>query len=208
MKEDHSTDEAGKKVTCYSEGEQKMMDESQKIRGAMFGPLLRFLDRYGVSPNHLTFLSLLSGLVFCFVFQSSHVIAMIFLLLHVLLDGLDGPLARYTGRASNRGSFTDTTSDQIIVAVSTLTLIYFGYIGIIPGGLYIFFYTIVVIFAMVRSSLSIPYSWVVRPRFYVYAWIPVEIYFLPGTMNYVVWFFTVLLALKMLTGFIRIRKKI
>ena len=208
MTEKPKESETKKKVTCYSAGEQKMMDQSQKIRGLIFQPLLRLLDRCKITPNHLTFLSLLSGLAFCFVFQYSKVTALILLALHVLLDGLDGPLARETGRASNKGSFTDTTPDQIVVALSTLTLMYFGYIQIIPGGLYIFFYTIVVIFAMIRSSLSIPYSWVVRPRFFVYAWIPIEIYLLPGTMNYLVWFFSILLALKMLSGFIRIRKNI
>ena len=41
------------------------------------------------------------------------------------------------------------------------------YAGIWAGGLYVFFYTMVVIFAMVRSALAIPYSWLVRPRFII-----------------------------------------
>jgi phosphatidylglycerophosphate synthase len=205
---DNTMGSTKRKITCYSEGEQKMMDLSQRIRALIFGPLLRLLASLGVTPNNLTLLSLFSGLAFCFLFQYSKITALILLVFHVFLDGLDGPLARETGRASNQGSFTDTTSDQVVVALSTLTLIYYGYIHIIPGGLYIFFYTVVVIFAMIRNSLSIPYSWVVRPRFYVYAWIPVELYFLPGTMNYLIWFFSILLALKMLSGFLRIQKNI
>lgn len=208
MNESEKTGEKQQKITCYSEKEQEMMDKSQNIKGKLFSPLLSVLIKLGVKPNHLTFLSLLSGIGFFLLFPYSRIGALFLLAFHVFLDGLDGPLARQTGRASNQGSFTDTTADQIVVALSTLSLIYYGYLKIIPGGLYIFLYTMVVIFAMVRSGLAIPYSWVVRPRFYVFAWIPVEIYLFPGTMNYLVWGFCILLGAKMATGFIQIRKKL
>ena len=125
MTQNTTEDQAKQKVTCYSEGEQKMMDQSQKIRGLIFRGFLSVLDRCKITPNHLTLLSLLCGVGFCFCFQYCKTGAIILLVLHVLLDGLDGPLARQTGKASNKGSFTDTTSDQIVVALSTLTLMYF-----------------------------------------------------------------------------------
>jgi len=129
------------------------------------------------------------------------------LTLHVLLDGLDGPLARHTQTASSQGSFTDTMTDQVVVTFSTLTLVHAGYAAAWPGGLYIFFYSMVVIFAMVRNALLIPYTWLVRPRFLVYAWFVVEVYFWPGSLNALLWLASVLLAVKMLTGFIQIRRK-
>ncbi len=64
----------------------------------------------------------------------------------------------------------------------------------------------VVAFAMIRNSMAIPYSWLVRPRFIVYAWLLVETYWLPGTIEYVLWTFGALLGWKMLTGFRRIRR--
>jgi phosphatidylglycerophosphate synthase len=163
----------------------------------------------GVRPNHLTLLSLLAGLAFGPVFLwSSKIVAFALLLAHVALDGLDGPLARHTQCASNRGSFTDTAADQVVVAFSTLALIHGGYAAAWPGGLYLFFYSIVVVFALVRNALAIPYSWLVRPRFLVYAWMPVEVYLWRGSLDYVLWLITILLALKTLTGFIQIRRKL
>ena len=208
MSSENQSPRTGQKITCYSEKEQDIMDQSQQIRGRLFSPLLTLLIKLGVRPNHLTFLSLLCGIGFFLLFPYSRPGALALLAMHVFLDGLDGPLARKTGTASNKGSFTDTTADQIVVALSTLSLVYFGHLGVIPGGLYVFLYTMVVIFAMVRSGLAIPYSWVVRPRFYVFAWIPVELYVFPGTMNYLVYGFCILLAAKMITGFIQIRKKL
>jgi hypothetical protein len=63
-------------------------------------------------------------------------------------------------------------------------------------------------FAMVRNALSIPYSWLVRPRFFVYVWFFVETYYLPGTIDYVLWFFNALLGAKVLTGYWKIRARI
>ena len=136
------------------------MQKSQVVRAWLLKPILPLLARIRITPNQLTLFSLLTGLAFCpFFLWGSKLAAFGMLLAHCLLDGLDGPLARFTQRASNRGSFTDTTCDQVVVTFSTVTLIHAGYASAWPGGLYLFFYCIVVIFAMVRNALAIPYSW-------------------------------------------------
>lgn len=195
-------------ITCYSAEEGGFMRRSQELRGQLLRPLLVLLAKAAVTPNHLTLLSLLTGLAFSPVFLwGSPLAAFGLLLAHVMLDGLDGPLARQTQRASNRGSFTDTAADQVVVAFSTVTLIHAGHAGAWPGGLYLFFYSLVVVFALVRNALAIPYSWLVRPRFLVYAWMPVEVYVWRGSLDVVLWLLTVVLALKTLTGFIQIRRR-
>ncbi|WP_298862709.1 CDP-alcohol phosphatidyltransferase family protein [uncultured Gimesia sp.] len=207
-----SSEKNDSKVSVYASGEKSMMDSSQAQRHRLFLPLLNLFVKCRITPNHLTCLSLLCGLGFCFIYglnwNLAKPLAFGLLLLHVLLDGIDGPLARLTGTAGNRGSFTDTTSDQLIVAFTTMTMIHYGLINVIPGSLYLFFYTLVVVFAMIRSSMAIPYSWLIRPRLIVYAWFLVEVYLFPGTLNYLLWFFTILLAWKSLTGFYKIRKKL
>jgi phosphatidylglycerophosphate synthase len=195
-----------RKVTCYSEGEQRAMDASQRWRGRFFEPFLSGCATLGIRPGHLTALSLVMGAAFCPVFFWSVPGALVLLALHVLLDGLDGPLARHLGTASNRGSFTDSTADQIVVALTTITLIHAGHVSAIAGGLYCFLYTVVVVFAMVRNALNVPYSWVVRPRFAVYMWFIVELYAWPGSLTWVLWIFSALLGLKMATGFFSIRR--
>jgi len=202
------TPELKEKVTCYSEGEGAFMMQSQELRGRLLRPLLAALARLRVTPNHLTLLSLLAGLAFCPVYLWGwHLAAFGLLLAHAVLDGMDGPLARFTGKASNQGSFTDTVTDQVVVTFSTVTLIHAGQAGIWPGTLYVFFYGVVVLFAMVRNAMAIPYSWLVRPRFIVYAWLAVDLYVWPGSLNVLLWIMTVLLAGKMLSGFVKIRRR-
>lgn len=188
------------------------MDASQQQRHLLLLPLLKLFVRWRITPNHLTFLSFLCGLSFCFTYglnwYLAKPLAFCLLTLHVLLDGIDGPLARLTGTAGNRGSFTDTISDQLVVAFTTMTIIHYGLINVIPGSLYLVFYTLVVVFAMIRSTLAIPYSWLIRPRLLVYAWLPIEVYLLPNTLNYLLWFFILLLGWKSITGFYKIRKRL
>jgi phosphatidylglycerophosphate synthase len=172
-------------------------------------PLLAALARGRCRPGHLTLLSLLAGLAFCPMFLwASKPVALALLALHVLLDGLDGPLARHLGVASNRGSFTDTMTDQTVVVFSTLALIHEGTAALWPGAMYLVFYTVVVLFAMARNAMAIPYSWLVRPRFFVFAAIPIDLYWWPGSLNGLLWVVAALLAWKSLTGFVKIRKRL
>lgn len=64
---------------------------------------------------------------------------------------------------------------------------------------------------MVRNALQQPYSWVVRPRFLVFAWLALDLWVLPtfgwnSTLEYFLWCCNVLLVYKMSTGFFAIRQ--
>ena len=195
-------------VDCYSAGDRKFMVWGQRLRARALAPLLWLMARCRITANILTLTALAVGLAFCPVYFYCPPLALVLLALHACIDGLDGPLARYTLTASRKGSLTDTMSDQVVVAASTITLIVAGVIGVVPGGAYVFAYTVVIAFSMIRNALRIPYSWLVRPRLAVYAWFAVDLYLLPGSIDYVLWAFTALLMLKMITGFVKIRKQI
>jgi len=196
------------KADCYSAGDRKFMVFTQNLRAVMLKPLLYILTKCGATADFLTFISFLIGLTACFAYFKSRILFLVLIALHVILDGFDGPLARYQNKASKKGSFTDTMSDQIVIAATTVTLIYAKVIGIVPGITYVFVYTVVIAFSMIRNAMKIPYTWLVRPRFVIYLWFIVEFYFWKDTVDYVLWFFIALLVLKMITGFFKIRKKI
>jgi phosphatidylglycerophosphate synthase len=201
-------DESDLKADCYSAGERAGMVRTQELRGRLFKPVLEGMSRCAIAADHVTLLAFVVGLSFCPLYFWSKPLAFAALGLHALLDGLDGPLARHQGVASRRGSLTDTMSDQIVVVATTLTLMGAHAIDVFAGGCYIFLYTLAVIFAMVRNALRVPYSWLVRPRLFVYVWFLIEAYLLPGTLDYVLWGFNALLALKVASGFLRIRGRV
>jgi phosphatidylglycerophosphate synthase len=202
------------KADCYSAGERGAMVWWQELRGHLLAPLLVWAERRDIRPDHVTVLSLVCGLAFCpfWLWPGqplwSKVAAFGALLLHVVFDVLDGPLARHLGIASRRGSFTDTLADQIVVTASALAVMAapLPRLSVWSGGLYVFLYAMVVAFAMVRNALGAPYSWLIRPRFWVYGWFAVDSFFFPGWLDVVVGLFTVILAAKMTSGFIAIRR--
>jgi hypothetical protein len=83
-----------------------------------------------------------------------------------------------------------------------------GAVHVLAGGTYIFLYTVVVVFAMVRNAMHVPYGWLFRPRLVVYLWLAVETWLWPGTIDWVLWAFNALLALKAASGFLRIRGRL
>ncbi len=193
---------------CYSSAERRWMNAGQRLRAWLLAPALKALERRGIHADHITALSLGAGLAFCPLFFVSKTLAFAMLALHVLLDGLDGPLARLRNNASRKGSFTDSMADQIVIAASTTTLMAAGTVAILPGTLYILAYTLVVLFAMIRNAFGIPYRWLLRPRFIIYAWLIAETYYFPGTINIAVWAFALLLSAFAVRGFFRIRAKL
>lgn len=193
---------------CYSGGERVWMVRGQRARAACLAPLLRALVHCKVTPDHLTLLSFAFGLAFWPLFFTSKAAALAALALHVFLDGVDGPLARHTGVASRRGSFTDTLSDQVVVTTTTIALMVAGVVSPTAGSLYIFTYAVVVAFAMVRNALDVPYSWLIRPRFVVYTWIALDAWWWPGSLESVLWLSAGLLTLKMLSGFMHLRRRL
>jgi phosphatidylglycerophosphate synthase len=199
---------------CYSAGERRAMVWTQELRARLLRPLLMWAERLGIRPDAVTLASLACGLAFCPLYLWpgtpwwSRPAALAALLAHVILDGLDGPLARHLGVASRRGSFTDTLADQIVVTATTIALMaapqpaVSGWVG----ALYLFAYAMVVAFAMVRNALGVPYSWLIRPRLWVYGWIAVDLYLLPGRMDLILLGFTCVLLIKMASGFVAIRR--
>ena len=196
------------KGDCYSSGERGFMEWGQRVRAQFLLPFLKFLTLCKIHPDHLTFLSLAAGLAAAVCLLVNLPLALFLLFLHVAFDGIDGPLARYQGVASNRGSFIDTVADQCVITAVAGALYYIGHADGAATIFYVTLYTACVAFAMVRNALGIPYSWLVRPRFFIYLWLPVEFWVIGGTLSIVLWCFNFMLAVKVATGFWHIKEKL
>lgn len=194
---------------CYSAGERGWMERGQRARGFILQPFLALATAFHIRPDHLTVLSVLAGAGFAVAWMTGHpVLALLALFLHVILDGLDGPVARYQSVASPRGSFTDTFCDQIVLTTVTICLMVGTptLLGVVPGALYLVLYHVVVAMAMVRNSLGIPYIWLFRPRFVLFAAIPLSLWWIGWLVEAVVWLSNGLLLFFAATGFVQLRR--
>lgn len=207
----HDTQESNAKSDCYSAGERQWMEYGQQMRASLLKPLLSQLSHFKVTPDAVTFVAGATGLGFIPLWLlDQKIYALVCLCVHVLLDGLDGPLARYQNTASSRGSFTDTFADQLVVTGVTIAWIIADATtgNIAVGTAYVFLYAMVVAMAMVRNALSAPYSWLVRPRFFVYLAVALDFWLASNPTFYVLLICDCLLAIKCASGFLVLRSQL
>ena len=87
-------------------------------------PLAKALFRIQVSPNRITFLSLIFGLTAAVLFSIGYVhFAVAMFLTSYILDAVDGKIARMTGNYSKYGAWFDIFVDRIVFYTCILGLI-------------------------------------------------------------------------------------
>jgi len=199
------------KTDCYSDRERRGMERYQIAKGNILHPLLVLMTTLRVTPDAVTVFAGVIGLIFVpFWMTDQKVIALGFLLAHVVLDGLDGALARHQNVASSRGSFTDTFVDQMVVTGATIAWIAVAptTINIAVGVVFVFFYVMVVALAMARNSLAVPYAFLVRPRYFFYAALAIDGLMVTNATFYVLLISDGLLAVASVTGFLVVRRQL
>ena len=77
-------------------------------------PITALSIRFGISPNTITFISLLIGFYSAYLFtQESYILGALFFQLSLIVDCSDGEVARYTRKFSNFGRWFDASTDRI-----------------------------------------------------------------------------------------------
>src|SRR5689334_7671857 len=87
----------------YSDDEERVLVPWQRIRQYLLRPLAQLLSRLGISPDMLSFTSVVLGIGFCLLAPISFTLAFWLLMASVLCDGLDGVEARVMGKDTPRG---------------------------------------------------------------------------------------------------------
>jgi len=87
-------------------------------------PVIRLIDKRGITPDQLTFFGFLIGLLALplLAFQYWY-LALAAIIINRIFDGLDGALARYTQQTSSAGGFLDITLDFLFYAAIPLGFI-------------------------------------------------------------------------------------
>ena len=101
-------------------------DRLRLIFKGILDPIGAFLNRTGLTPNAITLLGLAGTTVGAYIIsQGKMTIGGIVLLLSVLVDALDGTMARLRGESSDFGGFVDSVSDRYAEFITFGGLIYF-----------------------------------------------------------------------------------
>ena len=116
----------------------QVLNWSRRFRSERLAGLVKPLIRIGVTANHLTFLSLIAGLVAVWFLLTDHLLFVLFGILHVVFDLFDGVLARAT-KPTTFGAYFDTVADNglVVLLLAKLYLVLGNELSVAAAVLYI-----------------------------------------------------------------------
>ena len=109
----------------------KILEKSREFRTKKFDRLGKFFVRLGISANLATSLSIICGFGAVYFLFQSYWLFLAFAILHLILDGLDGVIARAENKSGKFGEYFDHIGDSLI------SLLFLGKIWLFLNDYYI-----------------------------------------------------------------------
>ena len=154
--------------TPFAPLEDATHEKLRHFRDKFFQPLSVFLTKLGVKADHLTYLSLAMGLLFAFFLNKNWLIAFFCLLLSVVLDSVDGCLARHQKTVGERGDLLDHAVDHVVLFIVVLALIYNKTIDGFWAAAYSLNYLLLIFLMMVMRKFKLHVFLVLRSKYFLY----------------------------------------
>lgn len=195
----------------FAESEQAGQERFQKVRDRLVGPLVRLLIRCRVTADLISLLSLLQLVPFGYLLLTAEnpqqiAIASVFVWLHVILDALDGPIARTTGTAGPAGAFTDMCVDHSGMLITTCLLTAAELINPTSAVAYVSSYTVAIAFTIWLNMIGHPFKLVIRTKYLLYALVTAYGLFDVNLIGQAVVVFCVIHVCFTIAGFCKLRQ--
>ena len=166
-------------INYFAEREQPAQARFRELRDAWLRPVVKVLRGRGLTADAVSALAVAMLVPFGIGLFSplggwAPLVVATSLALHVLLDGLDGPLARSMGTDGPAGAFTDMCLDHVGYLTVTVLL---AAAGLLEGWIacaYAAAYTMAVVMIVVLNLLQQPLRVVVRTKYVFYALIGLQ----------------------------------
>ncbi len=191
---------------CWSPAERRLKHIVEKGKKYLFYPLIMLLKKLKVTANMVSYASALVGLGSAIYAFYDIKISAILLIISLLLDGIDGSLARASNSPKLKGSITDCFADQIVISSTTIVFIAMGIINPIIGGLYLVAYPTHITFTILKNIINKPNKYVFRPRIFVYVAFWLYAFFGINYLNYTVLPISIILLLYIFHDFYSLRR--
>lgn len=142
---------------------EKFEIKNQEIRDKLFRPISAALTNLNITANLLSNLKLIIFLPFIiFALKNNFKIAFLFLLLSILVDLFDGPLARFQKKFSDRGKFVDIFGDFTIYLIVNLVLSYVGILDRNIVAYHLFIFPLITILSTIRKQEFTKTDWLIK----------------------------------------------
>jgi phosphatidylglycerophosphate synthase len=120
----------------YSTLERKLLAPARRLLLTIYAPLVWLLAALRVSPNAVSFSQVILGVAIIALMPAQPRLAFVLFVAALVLDGVDGALARATNRATPFGALFDQYCDHIREVTVVAGLALYGALNPFLAGLY------------------------------------------------------------------------
>jgi CDP-diacylglycerol--glycerol-3-phosphate 3-phosphatidyltransferase len=97
----------------YSAAERSWLGPARAVLAAVYAPIARVLAALGVPPNAVSLSQIPIGLAVVWLIPAQPLVALALFFLSLAVDGIDGALARRSGRVTAFGALLDQYADHV-----------------------------------------------------------------------------------------------
>lgn len=113
-------------------------------RDAFFRPLSNFLIKRRITPNQVTVFRLILALIAPVLLGWNYLAVLLLVIINLLLDGVDGSMARISGKSSVKGKVLDLLIDNTGIVLLIFGLIFWHLIDGFWAAIYLVNYLIAI----------------------------------------------------------------
>ncbi len=137
-------------MDTYDYKERKSQQWFSRWRDAFFAPVIKLFRYFHITPDMVSFVGVIFLSVGCLLGPDYPIETAMCLVIYVVMDGLDGPLARSLGTASRGGSLVDICADQMGVVFIAAAAVY--HLDVEPAFAVLFAASYVALIALVVAA--------------------------------------------------------
>lgn len=171
------------KADSYSSLERRFLVPLRGLLLRVHLPLVRLLAWLHVSPHAVSLAGPLLGVLFVFVVRADPRLSFFVWFLSVAVDGVDGALARYTGRASDFGALVDQLCDHARETLVVAGLAWTGALSPLWASLYPFVYAAINVTLFLGNYYDAPPPLAIKSWMVFYPAILLYLLFGPNYLN-------------------------
>jgi phosphatidylglycerophosphate synthase len=152
----------------YSAVERRFVGPFRRRLLLVTRPLVALLARLGVHPNVVSASQVPGGFAVLALVPAYPRLAFLLFLALLVLDGVDGALARATGKASPFGALVDQYCDHIREVTVIAGMALWGALALLPALLYGLIYTGLNLTVYLANAHGAPVPWAIKSYLVVY----------------------------------------
>lgn len=165
----------------YSALERRLLGPARRVLARILAPIVGLLARLGVTPNSVSLAQIPLALVMLALIPTQPVLASALFVATLALDGVDGALARATGRATAFGALLDQYADHIREVLVVAGLAALGLLHPAIATLYALAYPAVNLTLYICNQRGVPLGLAIKsyvsfyPALLAYLWWGIDV---------------------------------